>query len=150
MLPGRYRARVVNYAGVPQTLSGSVDFASTGITPPGYPTTRTAAERDAYYARLRAFVEAGGNLVLTDGAARALPHLGVGTPSDVRPLLVYAPYIGFTTDGADSTYADPLARNVNQPGAAEGPNRRHQTVEPVPLGYAIQDANGANKGHAFT
>ena len=27
--------------------------------------------------------------------------------------------------------------NVNQPGAAEGPGFRHQTYEPVPIGYAI-------------
>ena len=38
-----------------------------------------------------------------------------------------------TTD----TYSDPLAQNVNQPGAAEGPGFRHQTYEPVPIGYAI-------------
>ena len=35
------------------------------------------------------------------------------------------------------SYADPLAQNVNQPGAAEGPGFRHQTYEPVPIGYAI-------------
>ena len=150
MLPGRYRARILNFAGVAQPLRGTVTYSTSGITPPEYATTRSAADRDAYYARLRAFVESGGNLVLTDGAARALPHLGIGSPADVRALLVYAPFIGFTTDGADSTYADPLARNVNQPGAAEGAGRRHQTVEPVPLGYSIQDRNGNNQGHSFT
>lgn len=150
MLPGRYRVRILNFAGVAQPLRGTVDFRETGITPAAHPVTRSASERDAYYAALRGFVERGGNLVLTDGAARALPHLGVGTPDDVRPLLVYAPFIGFTTDGSDVTYGDPLARNVDQPGAAEGANHRRQTVEPVPLGYAIQDADGNNKGHSFT
>ncbi|MGH2377217.1 MAG: CARDB domain-containing protein [Candidatus Limnocylindria bacterium] len=150
MLPGHYRARVVNFLGAPQEVRGSVDFRDSGITPAEHPVTRTEEERDAYFAALRAFVEAGGNLVLTDGAARGLPHLGVGEPKDVRPLLVFAPYIGFTTDGTNETYADPLARNVDQPGAAEGPGHRHQTVEPVPLGYAIQDLDGNNTGHSFT
>ncbi|MGH2450353.1 MAG: CARDB domain-containing protein [Candidatus Limnocylindria bacterium] len=150
MLPGRYRARIVNFLGVAQTIRGTVDFRDSGITPAGHPVTRTEAERDAYFAALRAFVERGGNLVLTDGAARALPHLGVGEPADVRPLLVFAPFIGFTTDGTNETYGDPLARDVDQPGAAEGPGHRHQTVEPVPLGYAIQDLDGNNKGHSFT
>jgi hypothetical protein len=148
--PGLYRARLVNYAGIPQQLHGHVEFSNTGITPPTYAATLTTAQRDAYYAALRAFVERGGNLVLTDGAARALTYLGIGTTDDVRPLLVYAPFIGFTTDGTNATYDDPLARNVNQPGAAEGPNHRRQTVEPVPLGYSIQDDNGNNKAHSFT
>jgi hypothetical protein len=33
---------------------------------------------------------------------------------------------------------------VNQPGAAEGENHRHQTYEPVPLGFAIQDEAGTD------
>jgi hypothetical protein len=58
---------------------------------------------------------------------------------------VYAGYIGFTADGgATDTYGDPLAANVNQPGAAEGPGHRHQTYEPVPIGFAIQNADGAD------
>ena len=47
-----------------------------------------------------------------------------------------------TRDGSTESYADPLAQNVNQPGAAEGPGFRHQTYEPVPIGYAIQDEEG--------
>lgn len=148
--PGHYRLRIVNFAAVAQPLRVLIDFQETGLQPPSYPVTRTVAERDAYYARLKVFVEGGGNLVLTDGAARALPHLGVGEPGNVKAQRVFAPYIGFTTNGSDSTYGDPLARNVNQPGAAEGPGRRHQTVEPVPLGYAIQSANGDLLGHSFT
>ena len=50
---------------------------------------------------------------------------------------VYAGYIAFTRDGSTETYGDPLAHNVNQPGAAEGPGFRHQTYEPVPIGYPI-------------
>ncbi|MEA2663011.1 MAG: hypothetical protein QOH08_2583, partial [Chloroflexota bacterium] len=116
---------------------------------PQYPTTRTPAQATAYYAKLLDFAKRGGNLVLTDGAARALSHLGVGAATDVKPVTVYAPYIEFN-DGVRPTYDDPLAAGVNQPGAAEGPSNRHQMVEPVPLGYAIQDANGANASTSFT
>ncbi len=150
MFPGHYRARLNNWAGAPQQINGTITFsASPGLLPRQYPVTRTAAVADAYYAKLRAFAQGGGNLVLTDGAARALTHLGVGTPNDVKPALVYAPYIGFN-DGAAPTYGDALAANIDQPGAAEGPDNRHQTVEPVPLGYAIQDAAGNNDPHSFT
>lgn len=150
MFPGRYRVRLQNWAAAAQEVRVRITFSDTAeLEPLQYPVTRTPAERDAYYAKLRAFVEGGGNLVLTDGAARALPHLGVGTPTDVRPQVVYAPYVAFTSDGANETYGDPLAKDVNQPGAAEGTGHRHQTVEPVPLGYAIQDADGGNKAHSF-
>ncbi len=147
---GHFRARVNNWAGVPQTLRGTITFSATpGFMPPTYPTTRTAAQADSYYAKLKAFANGGGNLILTDGAARALSHLGIGGVNDVKPVAVYAPYIEFNNSGSP-TYSDPLAANVNQPGAAEGPSNRHQTVEPVPLGYAIQDAAGNNASTSFT
>jgi len=148
--PGHYRARVNNWGGAAQPINGTIAFnVSQGATPVEYPITRTRAEADSYYARLKAFANGGGNLVLTDGAARALPDLGVGTWEDVRPVAVYAPYVEFNNAGTP-TYSDPLAANVNQPGAAEGPSNRHQTVEPVPLGYAIQDAAGNNASTSFT
>jgi hypothetical protein len=148
--PGRYRARINNWAGAPQQIRGTITFSTTpGFMPPQYPVTRAAADADAYYAKLRDYALGGGNVVLTDGAARALAHLGVGTANDVKPVVVYAPYIEFN-DGTTPTYSDPLAKNVNQPGAAEGPSNRHQTVEPVPLGYAIQDANGDSASTSFT
>jgi hypothetical protein len=147
---GHYRARLNNWGGAPQQINGTITFSNTpGMLPPQYPTTRPAPQADAYYARLKDYATRGGNLVLTDGAARALPHLGVGASTDVKPVVVYAPYIEFN-DGGRATYADPLAAGVNQPGAAEGPSNRHQMVEPVPLGYAIQDANGANASTSFT
>jgi hypothetical protein len=148
--PGRYRARVNNWAGAPQPIDGTIAFnADAGAQPVVYPVTRQRADADTYYARLREYASAGGNLVLTDGAARALPHFGVGTPEDVRAAVVYAPYIEFN-DGTTPTYGDPLAANIDQPGAAEGPSNRHQTVEPVPLGYAIQDGNGDDAATSFT
>jgi hypothetical protein len=63
--------------------------------------------------------------------------MGVVGRGFVNDFSVYAGYIALTRDGSTDTYADPLARDVNQPGAAEGPGFRHQTYEPVPIGYAI-------------
>jgi len=147
--PGRFRVRVNNWAGAAQPIRGKVEFnARSGAVPVEYPITRTRDQADAYYAKLKEYAARGGNLVLTDGAARALAYIGVGTVGDVRALAVYAPYIEFN-DGEQPTYGDPLAANVNQPGAAEGPSNRHQTVEPVPLGYAIQDSAGSNDSTSF-
>jgi hypothetical protein len=105
---------------------------------------RTAADVQAWGSRLRGFVERGGNLVLTDGAIRNLAHMGVVPRSALNTFSVYAGYVGFTRDGETDTYDDPLAANVNQPGAAEGDGHRHQTYEPVPIGYAIQNEDGAD------
>jgi hypothetical protein len=147
--PGHFRARLNNWAGVAQPINGTITFnTGSGVLPVEYPITRTQAQADTYYAKLKDYAARGGNLVLTDGAARALSHLGVGKVGDVKPVAVYAPYIEFNNSGTP-TYADPLAANVNQPGAAEGPSNRHQTVEPVPLGYAIQDAAGSNASTSF-
>jgi hypothetical protein len=63
--------------------------------------------------------------------------MGVVDRGFVNDFSVYAGYIAFTRNGSTDTYSDPLGQNVNQPGAAEGPGFRHQTYEPVPIGYAI-------------
>ena len=104
---------------------------------PPEPSQRTTAERDAWGAKLRGYAERGGNLVLTDGAVANVAYMGVVGRGFVNDFSVYAGYIGFTRDGTTDTYSDPLAQNVNQPGAAEGPGFRHQTYEPVPIGYPI-------------
>jgi hypothetical protein len=136
-LPGHYRARVINWAAAGPADSLGVTFSSVYAGPPLGPSQRTAAERDAWGAKLRSFAERGGNLVLTDGGLRNLAHMGVVGRGFVNDFAVYAGYVAFTRDGSNDTYADPLAQNVNQPGAAEGPGFRHQTYEPVPIGYAI-------------
>jgi hypothetical protein len=136
-LAGHYRVRVVNWsAGVPAD-GLSVSFSNEYAGPPIVPSQRTAAERDAWGAKLRGYAERGGNLVLTDGAVRDLAYMGVVQRRFVNDFSVYAGYIAFTRDGSTDTYGDPLAHDVNQPGAAEGPGFRHQTYEPVPIGYAI-------------
>jgi hypothetical protein len=88
-----------------------------------------------------------GNLVLTDGALGMLKAMGI-VSAEAGSSKHYAGYINFATAKKESTYKDPLARKINQPGAAEGQSgnevRRRQTYEPVPLGYAIQNENGGD------
>ena len=136
-LPGHYRIRVVNWAAGPPADSLGVSFSNEYVGPPPAASSRTEAQRDAWGAKLKAFAQNGGNLVLTDGAVANLAHMGVVGRGFVNDFSVYAGYVAFTRDDGNDTYADPLAQNVNQPGAAEGPGFRHQTYEPVPIGYAI-------------
>jgi hypothetical protein len=106
-----------------------------------------------------------GNLVLTDKALKMMmdplalmPEVTGETPS-VQRTGVYAGYVNFATTDKDVTYDDPLARRLNQKGAAEGRSctakqsgivraeacgpddeiHRRQTYEPVPLGYSLND-----------
>ena len=102
-----------------------------------------------------------GNLVLLDKSLGMLPKMGI-TNGGVSSGTAYAGYVNFETEEAEDdtgSYDDPsgLAQGVDQPGAAEGgqggpgtsptddeENHRHQTYEPVPIGYAIQNAGGAD------
>ncbi|MCW2679949.1 MAG: hypothetical protein JWM62_1350, partial [Frankiales bacterium] len=93
---------------------------------------------------LRAFAESGGNVVLTDDALKALAPMGLVGADEVVEEKVYAGSVSFTGPDGAATYDDPLAANIDLPGSAEGPNRRRQTTEPVPIGYAIQDESGAD------
>jgi hypothetical protein len=113
----------------------------------------TAAQRDKYAAALRDFVRGGGNLVLTDGALSALPALGTGIAADrIRSGVFYAGWADFD-DGSGPTYdRHPLAKGVNKEGTAEGQaevdgqsfDNRHQTYEPVPLGYYVGPGGSGN------
>ena len=146
-VPGLYRARVVNWASaepIPQEVE--VTFSNEG--PKAAAGKRSEAEVKAFAARLRTFVEGGGNLILTDSALRLLAAMGVVDRGQIHDFSVYAGFIGFTPNGTDATYELPLAKNVQRPGAAEGPSHRHQTYEPVPLGFAIQDPEGGDASTA--
>ena len=140
-LPGHYRIRVVNWGAGAPADGLQVSFSNEYVGPEPGASSRTAAQRDAWGAKLRGYAERGGNLVLTDGAVRDLAYMGVIGRGFINDFSVYAGYIGFTRDDASGTYDDPLSQNVNQPGAAEGPGFRHQTYEPVPIGYAITPAD---------
>jgi len=146
-LVGHYRVLVVNWSAADTSSAQTLDiaFSNEYAGPPRPPSARTDAERDAWAAALRAYATGGGNLVLTDGAVKNVAYMGLVPRTVVNTFSVYAGYIGFTADGGETdTYADPLAANVDQPGAAEGTGHRHQTYEPVPIGFAIQNPDGAD------
>ena len=118
--------------------------------------------------KLKSWVaEQDGNLVLTDEALVMLwdglgliPHISGDDQPSVRKVGVYAGFVNFATSEKESTYDDPLARKINQKGAAEGRScaakqsgitraeacrttdilHRRQTYEPVPIGYDLNDA----------
>ncbi len=162
---GRYRVQVVNVAAEAQhadlairfrTAADIVDPATTVVAVDRSPADnidtrvsgRTEADRERMAALARAFVEQGGNLVLTDDSLRALEWMGVLPKRAVSRTSVYAGHVLFEYDdpvaGTVVTYDDPLARNVDQPGSAEGAGHRHQVTEPIPIGYAIEDLNGGD------
>ena len=99
--------------------------------------------------KLRKWVsQRNGNLVLTDKAVKMLGAMKVTPKGSFGSANHYAGYVNFATAKKESTYEDPLARKINQPGAAEGQGgnevRRRQTYEPVPIGIAIQTPDGGD------
>jgi hypothetical protein len=104
------------------------------------------ANADAYYGRLRDWVAKGGNLVLTDGALRALPRV-TGVPADsVATRKLYVGQIAFGRADGASTLGEPLVsspNDVRQDGARFNSGNRRQTYEPTPLGFAIQNTDPA-------
>ena len=106
----------------------------------GNPLGLSDAQRDAYFANLKAFAQGGGNLVLTDGALAGLESMGIVPGGAVSSgVQNEAPRYSFAVSGrsnlcnpAEPT-SDPLAKDVCLPGTAGGTAR--QAVEPTPLGY---------------
>jgi hypothetical protein len=106
-----------------------------------------------YAETLASFAQRGGNLVLTDAALTALPALGTGIAAEqVSGGVFYAGWMDFD-DGQGPTYdRHPLAAGVNKEGTAEGQatiagqrfDNRHQTYEPVPLGYYVGPGGSGN------
>lgn len=113
----------------------------------------TAADRDTYAAALAAFARDGGNLTLTDAALAGLPALDGGLAGDdVHGGVFFAGWMDFD-DGDGPTYdRHHLAAGVDKEGTAEGQDtvdgqsfdNRHQTYEPVPLGYYVSPSGAAN------
>jgi hypothetical protein len=113
----------------------------------------TSAQFDAYSAALSDFARGGGNLTLTDAALTGLPSLGTGLgPEQVRGGVFYAGWMDFD-DGEGPTYdRHRLARGVDMEGTAEGQgevdgqtfDNRHQTYEPVPVGYYVSPSGSGN------
>ena len=148
---GNYELYVDNYAAADPQWQGKITFSRLEV--PTDSGTYTDAEKDAYFARLRAWVEAGGNLVLTDGALSALPELVPKIPfAAVAPATVYAGQITFAKEPGQSTVKDPLAQKpitIEQTGARFNSGGRRQTYEPTPLGFAIQQDIRGNDDTSF-
>ncbi|MGH3443126.1 MAG: M14 family zinc carboxypeptidase, partial [Nitriliruptorales bacterium] len=141
--PGHYRLEVHNWAGAPGPADVGIEF--TGRPKVDNPSTFTQGDLDRMSRLAKDFVAQGGNLVLTDDSVRALEWMDVVAEGSVAEQKVYAGHVQFSADNGDTTtYEDPLAANVDQPGAAEGDGHRHQVAEPVPTGYAIQDDSGGD------
>ncbi len=87
-------------------------------------------DRPAWVARLRAWVEAGGNLIVTDAAAPILADLGLVQAGDIA---VHKAYVGLVDFGNRSD-----ALNQGLRGVAR------QTYDTVPIGYRFGNAGDAN------
>jgi hypothetical protein len=139
---------VDNFAAADPRWTGTVTFTGREAAPDTGTGAYTAAEKDAWFDALRAYVEGGGNLVLTDGALRALPELTSIPAAAIGPQTVYAGQLAFAISPSQTTLSDPLARDIAQDGARFNSGMRRQTYEPTPLGFSIQDSNGADASFA--
>ena len=126
-----------------------IDFFDTlALADDALPRNLGASLRNRWYVKLRNWVSRGGNLVLTDGALRALPRL-TGIPgSAVNRITVYVGQIAFAKADGDDTLDDRLNRGVDIPGARFNIGMRRQTFEPTPLGFSIQDDAGEDEAHS--
>ncbi|MEA2497355.1 MAG: hypothetical protein QOJ29_5266 [Thermoleophilaceae bacterium] len=148
--PGKYQLIVDNWAAPDFRWDGKVQFKSVDPNPPSG--DFTPEQRDAWFAKLKEFVEGGGNLILTDGALRALPAL-TGMPSGaVGPSTVYAGQVSFETAPGETTLKDPLLnapQTINQPGSRFNSDTRRQMYEPTPLGFPIQTLDRSGSDASF-
>jgi hypothetical protein len=146
--PGKYVIVVNNYLAQDSAWKGTTKFEA--LPPKAVePSDFTEAEKDKWFKALGDWVKGGGNLVLTDGALKALPELTSVPGTAISRQVVYAGQSSFLkdADGSD-TLKDPLARGVIQPGARFNDGKRRQMYEPTPVGFAIQDSGGADKSNA--
>jgi hypothetical protein len=145
--PGNYTVQMLNYASAEPSFTGKVTF--TRLPDARRHTGRfTVAQKNRWAAKLRSYVNGGGNLVLTDGALRMLPELTGIRESAVNRQTVYAGQTTFAKADGQSTVRDRLARHIDQSGAKFNSGNRRQMFEPTPLGFAIQSADGGDESNA--
>jgi hypothetical protein len=144
---GDYVIEVVNFASADPAWTGTAKFEPLGAKAAAT-SDFTEAEKDAWFKKLGDWVKGGGNLVMTDGALRALPELINVPATAISRQTVYAGQSAFALGSEGDTLKDPLARGVAQQGARFNGGMRRQMYEPTPLGFAIQDAAGADESNA--
>ena len=149
---GKYHLYVDNFAAPDFNWKGKMTFKQLFVK--NEPTSFSEDEKNQWFAKVREWVAAGGNLVLTDGALTALPDLVPGKfkSEDVEETTVYAGQVSFGKSSSESTLKDPLAQNpitLQQPGARLNSGNRRQTYEPTPLGFAIQQDVRGNDDTSF-
>jgi Zinc carboxypeptidase len=114
-----------------------------------------APGRDAFLDKLQGWVRDGGNLVLTDSAARMLPEFVDLAADKIVDRKIYVPQMSFqlaTGAARPQDIKHPLATrpyDIRVQGARFGGGLRRQTFEPTPLGFAIQVVEGNNVGGDF-
>jgi hypothetical protein len=160
---GKYEIVIVNCTGTPDDpWTGTIEFTARAAPVEGGSGSASAfspEQKDAYMAKLKSWVEAGGNLVLTDGALRALPELTSIPGIAVRSQTVYVGQTAFqkceafdadtgACETPKETLDDPLAKDVAQPAARFNTGMRRQLFESTPLGFAIQDEEGTDASFA--
>jgi hypothetical protein len=149
--PGTYVVRMINFAAPDPTFTIKVEFTAATATEAA-PSEFTAEQKDKWLGALRSFVEGGGNLVLTDGALKALPDIvpdGKIPGSKVQRQRVYVGQSAFAfAAGGPTTDKDVLLRDTSPPGARNNTGFRRQMYEPTPLGFAIQNDEGGDASFA--
>ncbi|HEX8053781.1 MAG TPA: M14 family zinc carboxypeptidase [Thermoleophilaceae bacterium] len=150
--PGTYVVRMINFAAPDPTFTLKVEFTAPPPAGQAPPSDFTGEQKDKWLDALRKFVEGGGNLVLTDGALRALPDLVPGGKipgSKVQRQRVYVGQSAFAFNpNGPSTAKDVLLRDTQPPGARNNTGFRRQMFEPTPLGFAIQTEDGGDASFA--
>lgn len=154
--PGDWRVRVENFLAAPQEVDGTIEFVSDPAPEASGESAYSTRQFERYASGLSRFAARGGNLVLTDSGIAGLPALGTGIDQDaVTGGFFYAGWMDFHdgSDGAGPTYdRHPLAEGVDKEGTAEGEatvdghefSNRHQTYEPVPIGYYVSPSGSGN------
>jgi hypothetical protein len=149
---GDYELYVDNYAAPDPQWTGKITFNKLEATGGG-DSTVSDEQKDQWFAKLREWVEAGGNLVLTDGALRALPELVPGIQfAAISPTTVYAGQVTFASEPGKSTVGDDLAKRpvtIAQDGARFNSGGRRQTYEPTPLGFPVQQDIRGNDDSSY-
>jgi hypothetical protein len=109
---GMVKLDPASIAGSPETLKQVDTLFIADLTAP-LGESGAAYDSSAYFGNLRTWVEAGGNLVLTDRALHALSDLNVGIPSEaVKDVTVYQPYSNIKA--FDNPLVAGLRRNARQ------------------------------------